>query len=78
MTEKRRIQMPMEFYDILVKRLQSKKAELKERQEQFIIVCENEMNSNTFERNAINELIIMQSLKSEIAELDFMQKCMDR
>jgi hypothetical protein len=33
MTEKRRIQMPMEFYDILVKRLESKKAELKERQE---------------------------------------------
>lgn len=65
--------MPMDFYDILVKRLESKKAELKERQEQFINVCENEMNSKTFERNAINELMIMQSLKSEIAELDFMQ-----
>lgn len=65
--------MPMEFYDILVKRLESKKAELKERQEQFISVCENEINSKTFERNAINELMIMQSLKSEIAELDFMQ-----
>ena len=65
--------MPMEFYDILVKRLENKKAELKERQEQFISVCENEMNSNIFERNAINKLMIMQSLKSEIAELDFMQ-----
>lgn len=65
--------MPIEFYDALIKRLESKKAELKERQEQFISVCENEMNSKTFERNAINELMIMQSLKSEIAELDFMQ-----
>lgn len=65
--------MPMEFYDILIKRLESKKAELKERQEQFIRICENEMNSKTFERNAINELMIIQSLKSEIAELDFMQ-----
>lgn len=65
--------MPMDFYNILVKRLESKKAELKERQEQFISVCENEMNSKTFERNAINELMIMQSLKSEIAELEFMQ-----
>ena len=65
--------MPMEFYDILVKRLENKKAELKERQEQFLSVCENEMNSNIFERNAINKLMIMQSLKSEIAELDFMQ-----
>lgn len=65
--------MPMDFYDILVKRLENKKAELKERQEQFISVCENEMNSKTFERNAINELVIMQSLKSEIAELEFMQ-----
>lgn len=64
--------MPMEFYDIIVKRLESKRAALKERQEQFIVSCENKMDSN-FERNTINELMIMQSLKSEIAELEFMQ-----
>ena len=33
-------------------------------------MCDNEMDSKTFERNAINDLLIMQQLKSEIAELE--------
>lgn len=58
------------LYDIIVKRLNDKKDELKDKQEQFSVMCHNEMQSQCFERNAINDLIIMQQLKSEIAELE--------
>lgn len=58
------------IYDIMVKRLNDKKDELKEKQEQFSVMCHNEMQSQCFEQNAINDLIVMQQLKSEIAELE--------
>ena len=36
----------------------------------------NEKNSGCFERNAINDLLIMQQLKSEIAELEHLEMIM--
>lgn len=57
----------MEF---IKERLENKKAELKQKQEYFIVLCHSEMNTKTFERNAINDLLVMQQLKSEIAELE--------
>lgn len=58
-------------FDIIVKRLEDKKSELKEKQEHFLIMCNNEISSSCFERNAINDLIVMQQLKSEIEELEY-------
>lgn len=57
----------MEF---IKERLENKKSELKQKQEYFIVLCHSEMNTKTFERNAINDLLVMQQLKSEIAELE--------
>lgn len=56
--------------NVVKERLEEKKTELKIKQEYFSVMCHNEMNSNTFERNAINDLLIMQQLKSEIKELE--------
>lgn len=58
-------------FDIIVKRLEDKKNELKEKQEHFMVMCNNEISSSCFERNAINDLIVMQQLKSEIEELEY-------
>ncbi len=59
-----------EIYKNVVERLNNKKAELSERQEQFDVMWHNERQTGCFERNAINDLLIMQQLKSEISELE--------
>lgn len=58
------------MYENIVERLNNKKTELSERQDQFDVMWHNEKNSGCFERNAINDLLIMQQLKSEIKELE--------
>lgn len=64
------------IYEMITDRLSNKKNELKERQEQFAVMCEREMQSGTFERNAIADLVVMQQLKSEIAELEHWETIM--
>ena len=59
-----------EYMKIIAERLENKRTELKSKQEYFNVMCHNEMDSKTFERNAINDLLVMQQLKSEIAELE--------
>ncbi len=59
-----------EIYKNVVERLNNKKAELSERQEHFDVMWYNERQTGCFERNAINDLLIMQQLKSEISELE--------
>lgn len=58
------------YIKIIEDRLENKIAELKQKQEYFSVLCHSEMNSKTFERNAINDLLVMQQLKSEITELE--------
>lgn len=58
------------MHDLITERLNVKKSELFERQEQFDVMWHNEKNSGCFEHNAINDLLIMQQLKAEIAELE--------
>lgn len=62
-----------EYMKIIAERLKNKRTELKSKQEYFNVMCHNEMNSKTFERNAINDLLVMQQLKSEIAELEHLE-----
>lgn len=61
------------LYDILIERLKNKRDELKQKQEYFIVLCHNEIDSKVFEQNAINDLLIMQQLKTEISELEHME-----
>ena len=56
--------------DVISMKLASKKAELKKEQEYFSAMCRNEINTSAFERNAINVLLVMQQLKSEISLLE--------
>lgn len=56
---------------ILWERLQHKKSELKERQDQFEVLFHNEKDSSCYERNAINDLISMMQLKDEIREIEY-------
>lgn len=58
------------LYGNITERLNAKRDELKHRQEIFSVFCHNEINSSCFERNAINDLLVMQQLKSEIEELE--------
>lgn len=57
-------------YENIVERLNNKRVELSDRQDQFDVMWHNERHSGCFERNAINGLLIMQQLKSEIKELE--------
>lgn len=64
------------MYDLITERLNTKKAELQKRQEQFDVMWHNKKSSSCFERNAINDLLIMQQIKSEIAELEHWETLM--
>lgn len=64
------------MHENIVERLNNKKSELSERQDQFDVMWHNERKTGCFERNAINDLLIMQQLKSEIAELEHWETLM--
>lgn len=55
--------------DILEQRLAAKKRDLENQQEYFTIYIKNIEQSN-YEDNAINALLYMKKLKTEIAELE--------
>lgn len=57
----------------IARRLGLRNDELKTRKENFMIMCQNEINTSNFERNAINDLMIMMQLKSEIKELEHLK-----
>lgn len=59
--------------DIIKQRLESKRVELKQKQDYFDVLCHSEMNTTNFERNAINDLLVMYQLKSEIKELEYIE-----
>jgi hypothetical protein len=61
------------YYEMIANRLESKRKELAYKQEVFLATCNNEINTSCFERNAINELLVMQQLKSEIKELEYQE-----
>lgn len=64
------------MYNLITERINVKKTELSERQDQFDVMWHNKKNSFCFERNAINDLLIMYQLKSEIAELEHLEMIM--
>lgn len=55
------------FYE----RLEVKEKELTKRIEIFRIFVETGINTDCFEQNAINELLVMRKLKTEINQLKF-------
>lgn len=59
-----------QIYKTMMERLENKRNELEDRQEQFDVMWHSEKHSGCFERNAINDLLIMQQLKTEISELE--------
>ena len=56
--------------DVLEQRLAAKKRDLKQMQDFLKIDMENNINSLNYEDNAINTLLNMKKLKTEIAELE--------
>lgn len=56
--------------DLLEQRLAAKKRDLKQMQDFLKIDMENNINSLNYEDNAINTLLNMKKLKTEIAELE--------
>lgn len=56
--------------ETMQKMLESKKRELERQQEYFRIDIKN-MDSSTYENNAISALLEMKKLKTEIAQLEF-------
>lgn len=56
--------------DVLEQRLAAKKRDLKQMQDFLKIDMENNINSQNYEDNAINTLLNMKKLKTEIAELE--------
>lgn len=64
------------MYGLIAERINTKKTELSERQEQFKRMCNRDIETACFEHNAINSLLVMQQLKSEIAELEHWETLM--
>ena len=60
--------------NVISQRLENKKQELEKLKYHFDTFYNNEKNSSNFEKNAISQLLIMQKLKSEIAELEFLNQ----
>ena len=60
--------------DVLEQRLAAKKLDLKQMQDYLKIDMENNINSQNYEDNAINTLLNMKKLKTEITELELILK----
>ncbi len=58
------------FFALMMEKLEAKKAELKSRRMYFRIMVDNEIDTGCFEQNAINDLLYMKELRTEIAELE--------
>jgi hypothetical protein len=56
--------------DVLEQRLATKKRDLKQMQDYLKIDMENNINTQNYEDNAINTLLNMKKLKTEIADLE--------
>lgn len=65
------------IFDTINQRIEIKKRELAEQQKQFILMCEKNIQEITFERNAASDLVTMQKLKAEIAELEHLKMIME-
>ena len=57
-------------------RIKNKREILKQRKVYFSDLCNSQMDTKNFEQNAITELLLMQQLKSEIAELEHLEMIM--
>lgn len=60
----------LKMKETMLKMLNAKKRELERQQEYFRIDIKN-MNSSTYEDNAISSLLEIKKLKTEIAQLEF-------
>ncbi len=58
------------LFALMVEKLEAKKTELKSKREYFQVMVSNEIDSGCFEQNAINDLLYMKELRTEIAELE--------
>ena len=60
------------LFEAMERNLANKKQELSQRQKSFKIGIENDrMNDINYERNAINDLLVMEKLKTEIEQIEF-------
>lgn len=57
------------LFALMTEKLEAKKTELKSRREHFQIMVNNEIDTGCFEQNAINDLLYMKELRTQIAEL---------
>ena len=62
------------LFTLMVEKLEAKKTELKSRREHFQIMVNNEIDTGCFEQNAINDLLYMKELRTQIAELEHWTK----
>lgn len=62
------------LFALIVEKLEAKKAELKSRREHFQVMVSNEIDYGCFEQNAINDLLYMKELRTQIAELEHWTK----
>lgn len=58
------------IYKLMLERLETKRRDLKQRQDYFQVMAENEIITGCFEQNAIITLLAMQQVKAEIKELE--------
>lgn len=62
------------LFGLMVEKLEAKKTELKSRRAHFQIMVNNEIDTGCFEQNAINDLLYMKELRTQIAELEHWTK----
>ena len=61
------------YYEMIVSKLDYKRKELESNQKTFLTLCNSEMDTQCFERNAINDLLTLQKIKAEISELEYQE-----
>lgn len=62
------------LFALMAEKLEAKKAELKSKREYFQVMVNSEIDSGCFEQNAINDLLYMKELRTQIAELEHWTK----
>ena len=60
----------MNIVEVLEKKLTSANEELETRKNYFLLMVNNEINTSCFEKNAINELLVMMECKNRIKTIE--------
>lgn len=65
------------LYKIVAERMEQKKKNYSEQMERYLVLTSSENKTGCFERNMVNDLMVMMQTKAEISELSYIKTLLE-